>query len=1493
MATLPQVPLDDNLDMQYLKRKQDDVRRRRLRAAEPVDQPVAQEVGDPAQQPLAAQEPLPVESPTSIMGRIGADAVQVLGGARDAFVETMQSLNMVGNAMREAGIGPQGQLTVDIPEVPKAGTGEGDVIRSMSQFITGFIPAMKGVRAAGITGRITAPMVAGAVADFAAMDPDEPRMSNMINELVPALKNPVTEFLATNTDDTEAESRFKAALEGAGLGLLTDSAFHIFKAMRAGRITRSQATRAMREATERAERVVAEEATGEAVEQTPRQLADLTDEQIAKAVEEEIAASAARKEEILAATRDLISRVDAGEEDAINQALRGSSVTRAEDGSVALRRGQRLQRFNNAQEAAQDVLGRRIQRQAAQEPFDPQRALRGALGLQEGAPLPAEIEGAVLQRFGRERVSRQLVEITDVGRERAKQFVSLMESGEAEQFIGEGKRLRVNFDRVSTPDDVKKVIAATADIMREQAEQQARGTQTVAEMLNASQRSRFQNVADILDLDAGQALSPEDSLAVRQVWVSSANRLSQLATEVAEGNLDATDDFLRQFILHSNIHVQATGVRAEAGRALRVFGVDMPAADRQFVSELGRALEASNGVTPQRLAQMVASIPTPEQLAKEPFDPQRALRGALGLQEGAPLPAEIEGAVLQRFGRERVSRQLVEITDVGRERAKQFVSLMESGEAEQFIGEGKRLRVNFDRVSTPDDVKKVIAATADIMREQAEQQARGTQTVAEMLNASQRSRFQNVADILDLDAGQALSPEDSLAVRQVWVSSANRLSQLATEVAEGNLDATDDFLRQFILHSNIHVQATGVRAEAGRALRVFGVDMPAADRQFVSELGRALEASNGVTPQRLAQMVASIPTPEQLAKFVKDSEQTTIGDAVIEYWINSLLSGPQTQAANIIGNSITTLWAIPERQLASVMGGIRGGEAVQMMYSLKQGLADGFRLMRQSFKSGQPIFDPASKLEIDEARRAIKGETFGVGGNLGAAIDRFGDVITTPGRALMATDEFFKGINYRMELHAQAFRMATEEGLEGQELAERIAQIIDNPPDTIIETSRNFARYQTFTNELDESGAAFEQLGRATQKIREASQEFPPLKIALPFVRTPFNIFRYATERTPLGLFSRNVRKQAFSSGPEGAIARSKLAMGSMLMTTAVLLAGEGMISGRGPADPRLRKFKRDNDNWQPYSVRVGDTWIAYNRLDPMGSLLGMVADFSEMSGEMDQMSAERLSGMMMMSVWQNLTSKTYMRGMSEVINMLAPNSWAEPQNVGGPAERFFENLAGTVVPTLFAQTNRAFFDNTVRETHSAFDRICSRIPGCSDDLPPRLNMWAEPIVLEGGLGPDIISPIYVTTRQPDDVDREIIRLKVPLTMPPRAFASETRGVPIELTPQEYNRFIELQAGVGLESPSGERIPTLKEAMREVMRSSDYRGADDFLKSALLRELVYDPGIGYRVMARDQLRRELPELDARLRAKELGPGAQMLTPSQRRQIGLEDLTISR
>ena len=138
-------------------------------------------------------------------------------------------------------------------------------------------------------------------------------------------------------------------------------------------------------------------------------------------------------------------------------------------------------------------------------------------------------------------------------------------------------------------------------------------------------------------------------------------------------------------------------------------------------------------------------------------------------------------------------------------------------------------------------------------------------------------------------------------------------------------------------------------------------------------------------------------------------------------------------------------------------------------------------------------------------------------------------------------------------------------------------------------------------------------------------------------------------------------------------MARSKLLMGSMILGTAGLLAAEGHISGRGPSDPRLRKFKQDNDNWQPYSLKMtgalakafgveSGTWISLNRLEPYGSLFGMAADFTQMAGDMDEVTADRVAGMMLMTVWQNLSSKTYMRGLSEAIGTLAPQNWADPQ---------------------------------------------------------------------------------------------------------------------------------------------------------------------------------------------------------------------------------------
>ena len=235
----------DDIDAQFVARKRQELRQQRLREMQQLQR--EEEAGTAPGETAAVTEPAREDEPAmgqevtpsgGFIRRVGRDALQVLGGARDAFVETMQTLNLVGNQLREMGLGPQGTIKVRVPEVPESGTGEGALIRNASQFLTAFIPVMKGVRAVGVTGTIMRPAVAGAIADFAAFDPHDERMSNIINDLAPALRNPVTAYLEADPIDTDAEGRFKNALEGLGLGVTADTFFQSIKAIRAARRVR-------------------------------------------------------------------------------------------------------------------------------------------------------------------------------------------------------------------------------------------------------------------------------------------------------------------------------------------------------------------------------------------------------------------------------------------------------------------------------------------------------------------------------------------------------------------------------------------------------------------------------------------------------------------------------------------------------------------------------------------------------------------------------------------------------------------------------------------------------------------------------------------------------------------------------------------------------------------------------------------------------------------------------------------------------------------------------------------------------------------------------------------------------------------------------------------------------------------------------------------------------------------------------------------------------
>jgi len=102
------------------------------------------------------------------------------------------------------------------------GIGE-NLTEGAARFVTGFIGPSKILKGVGLGGNIVKTglrgLSAGAVADLTVFDPNEGRLSDMLVEFnSPILNNAVTQYLATDEDDTEMEGRLKNVLEGMLIG---------------------------------------------------------------------------------------------------------------------------------------------------------------------------------------------------------------------------------------------------------------------------------------------------------------------------------------------------------------------------------------------------------------------------------------------------------------------------------------------------------------------------------------------------------------------------------------------------------------------------------------------------------------------------------------------------------------------------------------------------------------------------------------------------------------------------------------------------------------------------------------------------------------------------------------------------------------------------------------------------------------------------------------------------------------------------------------------------------------------------------------------------------------------------------------------------------------------------------------------------------------------------------------------------------------------------
>lgn len=661
--------------------------------------------------------------------------------------------------------------------------------------------------------------------------------------------------------------------------------------------------------------------------------------------------------------------------------------------------------------------------------------------------------------------------------------------------------------------------------------------------------------------------------------------------------------------------------------------------------------------------------------------------------------------------------------------------------------------LNIDKIVAPQDVTDALTNIAQQVPEINE--ARRIPITWDETEQMARDLNMSPADLEKGISGGAFDASQLRAAQIMLRRSAEVVTRSARQIARDGGSPQEMLAFQATLDRHVLIQETvaAKRAEAGRALQILRRQVTG-DEANIEGLRRVLEQQGG--PGRIEDIAEKIDqlataNPDTLGMAIANADNPSVFDKFFEVWVNGLLSNPTTHVVNFTSNAINTIWSMPEQALAAGIGKLHGGDKVYMRevmpraFGLVRGTQDALWASAYVLKTGDPI-DPATKLEV-QRRKAIKGP-------LGAAV-------RTPGLALTMGDEFFKALNYRVAMNQLATREGVKQGLKGKDLAEFRREMTAKPTDKLHMQAIEESRYLTFTNELGRMGKAYQSM------VSRA----PALRLITPFIRTPVNIAKFGIERSPLAPL---MPERFWGAIKQGGAARdtaiARMALGSLIGAAVAEMAANGLITGGGPEEYSTRTLWLQNN--QPYSVKLGDKWYAYGRLEPLGMVMGMAADYADISGRISNEQADNLSGMIAATVTRNLTSKTFLRGLSEAVRAIH-----EPERYG---EHWVRNFARTAVPRGVAQASRVE-DPTLRETDvtgeglsavqkawaETLNAIKRDLPGYSQDMPPmRQVIGGQPVVLSGGWGPDMVSPIYMQYDMRDPVVEELINLDVGVKHP-------------------------------------------------------------------------------------------------------------------------------
>ena len=428
--------------------------------------------------------------------------------------------------------------------------------------------------------------------------------------------------------------------------------------------------------------------------------------------------------------------------------------------------------------------------------------------------------------------------------------------------------------------------------------------------------------------------------------------------------------------------------------------------------------------------------------------------------------------------------------------------------------------------------------------------------------------------------------------------------------------------------------------------------------------------------------------------------------AMVHMRASSMLSAPTTHVKNAIGNGASLLTKVPTSYLSSLIRtGGDFGAASRETAAMLEGFNRGTRMMfeianrsriRQGY-AGQAVRDQQEdelkgtlmgtlleqfirndKFDIAHAQteyagafgqRALSGGRVGIlveavhgaedlHAGFGAAVRNISGYLSAgvdaPLATLQASDMVFKMVAYQMELG-------------------RLASIATRDPDEKLAILEHSFKKESGFHDLHQQALRYAEQATFTQKLNPMNQKvldwmnnslWGVPRIVMPFYTVLMNMGRVSLSYLPgakrLGAaLNRDVRAQLQEmsdlpsnltalerTSKENALAdhRARQWIGAGMLTSGLALYSAGILTGGAPSKGQ---FKRSHAQLrQPYSLRVGDTWVGdYRELLPgAGAIIAMGADAAELmyaSVTDEEAKLAELATGLVMSATENLLDQT------------------------------------------------------------------------------------------------------------------------------------------------------------------------------------------------------------------------------------------------------------